>query len=277
MPIRLVAIDLDGTLLNSRWEISIPNREALMAAAAQGVLLVLVTGRRFQSARAIVGQLPCPVTLISSNGALMGSSSGEVFFRDFLPRSIARQVLEAAREYRPYAVAIFDVAGRGQVVMQDNAVPDGPLQWYQTRSPDFLAQVADLEAALTTDPVQVMFGGSPARIEAVEPLLRASPVGDQVHLTWTKYFSREISILDVMNRGCTKGRALRFWSERSGIAPGEVMAIGDNYNDLEMLRFSGRPVLMGNCSPGLERDGWAVTRSNDEDGVAAAIEAYVLG
>ncbi len=276
MPIRLVAIDLDGTLLNSRWEISPANREALGAAADRGVHIVLVTGRRYHSARSIIEQLPCPVTLIASNGALISSSSGQIVYRDFLPRGTAQQVLEATRADRPYAVAIFDLAGRGQLVMEENAVMEGPLGWYLRTSPECLAQVANLEAALAIDPVQVMFGGPPARIEPVEPRLRASPAGPNLHLTWTKYFTRDISILDVMNQGCSKGRALEFWAKRCGIDASEVMAIGDNYNDLEMLQFAGQPVLMANSSPGLGRESWPVTLSNDHDGVAAAIQLYVL-
>lgn len=277
MPIRLVAIDLDGTLLNSRSEISPANRLALTTAAERGIQFIIVTGRRFHSARPIIQQIPFPLTLISSNGALIGISSGEVVHRNFLPRATAKSILGVARHFRVHGVAIFDIPGRGQVVMQEGAVPEGPVSWYLQKSPDALAMVPDLEAALITDPVQLMFGGPPAQMGPLEPLLRDSPAGMDVHLTWTKYFTRDMSILDVMNRGCSKGGALKLWAERCGIHPSEVMAIGDNYNDLEMLRFSGCPVLMGNCTPGLDQEGWPITLSNDEDGVAAALHSYVLG
>lgn len=276
MPIRLLAIDLDGTLLNSRWEISPANQQALAAAAHRGVQVVLVTGRRLHSALRFIEQLPRSLTLITSNGALIRSSAGEVVYRDFLPWKTARQVLRAAREYRPYAVGIFDLAGCGQLLMQDNAAMEGPLGWYLRTSPDCLEQVPDLEASLTRDPVQVMFGGPPAAVEPVEELLRGSAVAASIHLTWTKYLTREISILDVMNVACSKGRALRHWVERIGIAAREVMAVGDNFNDLEMLEFAGQPVLMGNSTPGLARGGWPITLSNDQDGVAVAIHSYVL-
>ena len=277
MPIRLVAIDLDGTLLNSQSEISPANRQALVAATEQGVQLIVVTGRRFHSARPIVERIPCPLTLISSNGALIGSSSGDNFvYRNFLPHATARQVLEIALEYRPYAVAIFDVSSRGQIVMQEGALPEGPVGWYQQKSPEFLSMVPDLEAAVVSDPVHLMFGGPPAHMEPLEPLLLASRAGQCVHLTWTKYFTRNMSILDVMNKGCSKGGALKWWAERCGIQRSEIMALGDNYNDREMLQFSGQPVVMGNCTPGLGADGWPVTLSNDQDGVAAALHAYVL-
>jgi hypothetical protein len=276
MPIRLIAIDLDGTLLNSRAEVSAANRQALQAATARGVEVAVVTGRRSHSARKFVDQIPCPVTLISSNGALITSASGEAVYRNFLPRSVARLVLEATREFRPHAAVLFDVSGRGQVMMQDGAVSAGPLGWYLAQSPDCLEQVPELEVVLATDPVQILFGGPPASIEPVEPRLEASPAGASIHLTWTKYLTRNTSLLDVMNRGCSKGSALAFWARHCGVAPSEVMAIGDNFNDLEMLQFAAVPVLMGNSAPGLAREDWRVTLSNDEDGVAAAIQSYVL-
>jgi hydroxymethylpyrimidine pyrophosphatase-like HAD family hydrolase len=214
--------------------------------------------------------------MITSNGALIATPAGEVLYRDFLPREVARQALAAARDYRPYSVVIFHMPGHGQVTMQDNAHPEGPIGWYLKTSRDSLKLVPDLESALDTDPLQVMVGGPPARIEPAEHLLRGSLVGGRIHLTWTKYLRRNVSILDVMNRGCSKGQALKYWAERCGVARNEVMAIGDNFNDLEMLQFAGRPVLMGNHCEGLEGPGWHLTLPADEDGVAAAIHAYVL-
>ncbi|MGA9059334.1 MAG: Cof-type HAD-IIB family hydrolase [Terriglobia bacterium] len=276
MPIRLVAIDLDGTLLNSRREISEGNRRALLEAVEREVQVVIVTGRRFHSALPLVSQIPCPVTLITSNGALIANSSEEVLYRDFLPRDVAQQVLEFARKYRPYSVAIFHTPGYGQVTMQDNAVDEGPLGWYVQTSAHCLRLVPDLEAALDRDPIQVMIGGHPAQIEPAEMLLAESPIRSSIHLTWTTYLTTNISILDVMNRGCSKGRALKIWAEQCGIQPGEVMAVGDNFNDLEMLQYAGLPVLMGNHCPELHRPDWTLTLPNDEDGVAEAIRRYVL-
>jgi hypothetical protein len=276
MSIRLVAIDLDGTLLNSRREISEGNRRALLQAAEHDVQVVIVTGRRFHSALPFVSQIPCPLTLITSNGALIANSSGEVLHRDFLPRQVAQQVLEAVREYRPYSVAIFHTPGYGQVTMQDSAAADGPLGWYVQNSPHCLRLVPDLEAVLDSDPIQVMIGGPPARIEPAETLLAEAPIRAHVHVTWTKYLTTKISILDILNQGCSKGRALKIWAEQCGIEPHEVMAVGDNFNDLEMLQYAGLPVLMGNHCPELHRPDWTLTLPNDEDGVAAAIRNYVL-
>ena len=276
MSIRVIAVDLDGTLLNSKQEISQANREALSDAAERGIRIAITTGRRFHSAYPLVNSLPFPVTMITSNGAMIRTLSGEVLHRNFLPKKTAIEILEAAVDYRPYAVAIFDKDGRGQVMMQHDASFDGPLKWYLKTAREYLLQVSDLPAALPCDPIQLMFGGSPGFLEPIEHLLRASDAGRRVHLTWTKYFERDVSLLDVMNVGCSKASGLRWLLGQMGYDGSEVMAIGDNYNDIEMLRMAGLPVLMGNCSPGLADDGWHITLSNDEDGVAAAIKAFIL-
>jgi hydroxymethylpyrimidine pyrophosphatase-like HAD family hydrolase len=92
----------------------------------------------------------------------------------------------------------------------------------------------------------------------------------------TEYAERDLSIVDVLNQGCSKGHALERWANFRGVSWEQVMAIGDNYNDIEMLAFAGRPFIMGNAAPELRRDGWSVTLPNDQNGVAAAIE-QVLG
>jgi hypothetical protein len=276
MLIRLLAIDLDGTLLNSNSEVSPRNRQALARASASGVEIAVATGRRMHAARRYVQQIPCPVTLMSSNGAMTSSSTGEVFHRDFLNRDDALQVLAATRQFRPYAAVLFDLPGRGQIVMQDCAIPDGPLGWYQKTSSDLLQLEADIELPFPTDPIQVLFGGPPALMEQVEPLITASPAAPAIHFSWTKYLSRNISLIDIMTLGCSKGAALARWAKHRGYHPGEVMAIGDNHNDLEMLQFAGYPVIMSNHSAGLPTDGWHLTLSNDEDGVAVAIEAHIF-
>jgi hypothetical protein len=276
MSIRLIALDLDGTLVNSRWEISEKDLQALAAASERGIQIVVVTGRRPHAAAPYVARIPCPIATITSNGALVRTPAGEVAYQDFLPRDVALNVLDVIHAYRPHTVVIFDLPGRGQVTMEDCAIPEGPLGWYLKTSLDHLLLVPDLKAAVNSDPVQIMIGGPPARIEGAEALLRESAAGPRVQLTWTKYPDRNIALFDIMNRGCSKGRALEFWAAQCGIPASEVMALGDNFNDLEMLEFAGLPVVMGNHIDGLHRPGWAKTSACDDSGVASAIEKYVL-
>ncbi|MGH9328046.1 MAG: Cof-type HAD-IIB family hydrolase [Terriglobia bacterium] len=277
MPIRLIALDLDGTLLNSQHEIPPANREAIQAAAARGIEIVIVTGRRFYSARPFVEQLAEVATVISSNGARIGTMAGTTHYLNPLPQQAAQKVVETAHEYRGYAVVIFDQPGRGQLLMSNEAVPSGPLGWYTRNGVDGVLQVPELAPAITTDPLQIMFGGPQEEIEPIGNILESSAVRPFYHLTWTKYLARNFSLLDVMNRGCSKGIALAYWARRRNIRPQEIMAIGDNLNDREMLEFAGQPVLMANHNFDPIPDGWAVTLSNDADGVAAALRRYAQG
>jgi len=93
----------------------------------------------------------------------------------------------------------------------------------------------------------------------------------------TEYPVRDLSIVDVLNGGCSKGHALERWASHRGIPRKEVMAIGDNYNDIEMLAFAGYPFIMGNASEELRGRGWNITLANDQNGVAAAIEQVLDG
>jgi hydroxymethylpyrimidine pyrophosphatase-like HAD family hydrolase len=88
----------------------------------------------------------------------------------------------------------------------------------------------------------------------------------------TEYPVRDLCIVDVLNRDCSKGHALKRWAHYRGIPREQVMAIGDNFNDLEMLAFAGAPFIMGNACEELKARGWPVTSCNDENGVAAAVE-----
>jgi hydroxymethylpyrimidine pyrophosphatase-like HAD family hydrolase len=92
----------------------------------------------------------------------------------------------------------------------------------------------------------------------------------------TQYDHRDLCLLDFLRRDCSKGHALERWARHRGIPVSEIMAIGDNYNDVEMLELAGYPVIMANASPDLKQNGWMETSSNDASGVAAALE-QVLG
>jgi hypothetical protein len=274
--IRLLAIDIDGTLLDSRAEVSSANREAIAAAKQRGVEIVLVTGRRHASARKIAATLPIETPLISSGGALVRDAGGATLHRHLLPAAKARAVLTDAGPWRRSALLLFDREGKGQVVTEDLNPAHEPVEGYFARNREFLEQVVPLEEALTEDPLEVLFVGPVAPLRELERRLAESPSAAGVSFGLTEYPARDLSLMDVLDRGCNKGAALAWWAGRLGIAREDVMAIGDNWNDREMLEWAGLPVLMGNSSAELKKNGWAVTSSNDESGVAAAIERFLL-
>ncbi len=274
--IRLLAIDIDGTLLDTRFQLSQANRQAVLAAREAGVEIVLVTGRRFGSALPIVQQLPIDLTVISSGGAVVKSKTGATLWRQLLRKEQARAVLAAAGRDRKFAFLLFDREGVGQIVTETLQPEHPSARRYLERSRPDLKQVARLEDALTEDPIQVLFAGALAPLRQLEEKLKHAPFAHSISLARTEYPLRDLILLDVLDRACNKGRALARWAAHRGLRAQETMAIGDNWNDREMLEFAGLPVLMGNSSEELKQTGWAVTGSNDEDGVAAAITRYLL-
>ena len=274
--IRLLAIDIDGTLLDSRWRLPDRNRDAIWAAVDAGVEVAVVTGRRYDFARPILDLLPCRVTAIVSNGAIVRSSDGATEVRHLLSRAVARLVLDAARAYRDGAALIFDRPRDGQVVFERIDWAHPSRRGYAERNREFIVEVDPLESALTEDPIQVMFNGGVAPMRRLVGLLRALPASPRFTVAVTEYADRDFSLVDVLAAGCTKGATLAEWAGRQGYARDEVMALGDNLNDLEMLEAAGLPIVMGNAVSTLLERGWPVTASNDDAGVAEAIDRYVL-
>src|SRR5262249_44600519 len=125
---------------------------------------------------------------------------------------------------------------------------------------------------LTSDPVQAMFCGDIDQMEPVEERLRDGSLDKEITVLKTRYDARDLCILDVLRNGCSKGHALERWAAHLGVSAAETMAIGDNYNDVEMLEFAGHPFVMGNASDDLKQNGWTVTHDADHYGVAAALE-----
>jgi Cof subfamily protein (haloacid dehalogenase superfamily) len=275
--IHLIALDVDGTLLDSRWQVPEANRAAIERAIARGIEVALVTGRRFEFARPVIDALPDPLTLIVNNGALVKSRQGATLVAHLLPREVAREVLEATREFRDTAAAVFDRVREGQVVLERIDGRGRAYRSYALRNREFVLECNPLENCLAEDPIQLMFHGPFALMRELLARLRELPFADRFAISVTEYESRDFAMVDVVRAGCSKGATLVEWAARRGLARDEVMAVGDNLNDREMLEFAGRPVVMGNAVADLKALGWAVTGTNDEAGVASAIETFALG
>jgi Cof subfamily protein (haloacid dehalogenase superfamily) len=271
-PIRLIAIDIDGTLLDSKVQITEANLNALRRAHEAGIEIVLGTGRRHAFAMPIAEELGFDLWLISSNGAVTRSTAGELFHQDRLPKETALRLSEHMRAYRNYMVLTFDRTGKGAIVCENHEQLYGVIQRWMEKNAPFIEYTSPIERSLTEDPIQAMFCGPIDLMEQAHAhLLSCSFAGDFTPLR-TQYENRNLCIVDILNMGCTKGHALERWARHRGIDRDEVMAIGDNYNDIEMLTFAGHPVIMGNASDDLKQNGWTITLHNDASGVAAAID-----
>src|SRR5216684_802859 len=274
-PIRLLATDIDGTLLNPQFEISEGDLGALRRAHASGIEIVLVTGRRHTFALPIAQQLGFDLWLISSNGAVTRSLAGETFHRDLMPREICHELCGAMQHFRGNTVLTFDKETKGAIVLEHLDDLNASIRRWLEKNMAYIEFVVPIENALTDDPVQAMFCGSTALMVEALRALEASGMGNRVTVLRTEYPVRDLSMIDVLNTGCTKGHALERWAAHRGFRREQVMAIGDNHNDVEMLEFAGHPVIMGNACEELRGRGWSVTLGNDQCGVAAAVAEVV--
>jgi Cof subfamily protein (haloacid dehalogenase superfamily) len=270
-PIRLIATDIDGTLLNPQFQISPDDLAALRRAHDCGVEIVLVTGRRHTFALPIAQQLGFDLWLISSNGAITRSLGGETFHRDLMPRQTCLDVVGAMQEFRGNTVLTFDTETKGAIVIEHLDELNASIRRWVEKNMAYIDFVIPLERALVTDPVQTMFCGSMERMGEALRALESAGLDNRVTVLRTEYPERDLSMIDVLNAGCSKGHALERWATHRGYHRAEVMAIGDNHNDVEMLEFAGHPVIMGNACEELRSRGWRVTGSNGECGIAAAI------
>jgi hydroxymethylpyrimidine pyrophosphatase-like HAD family hydrolase len=314
--IRLIAIDLDGTLLGDDGRVSARNLAALHAAHSRGIQLVVATGRRHSFAMRVLRPLglhPDSI-LISSNGTItrtLGASTSQPSAAPIPSRLLARTHL-------PHATALWlcgHIRGEGDldfrnalVLTFDRTQPDGEdsrgalvverldhltasiSRWMAANEP-YLVQVTPIERALadpSDPPIQAMLCGTLERMARAEVRLLEHPgvvvsghasesAPHELTLHRTEYAARDLSILDILPAGCSKGAALLTLARARSIDPAEVLAIGDNWNDVSMLQAAGRAVLMDNAPEDLKTlaraSGWRIAPSNRDDGVAHAIDS----
>ena len=303
--VKMIALDMDGTLLGADGKVSARNQAAMQAAQQAGVEVVVATGRRHSYAMRQLRGLGLleESALVSSNGTVTrtigsGESGSRLLDRRLLPNATAKWLCGHIAEFRNALVVTFDLVGpngddaRGALVVEQLEELHGSIGKWMTANEPYLAKVVPIEQSLEGEaPIQMMLCGTVERMRRAEARLLEHPavtaVGEhgmagaaveaEVALHRTEYPERDLSIVDILPAGCSKGSALvRLMAER-GVHAGELLAIGDNWNDLSMLELAGRGVLMGNAPGDLKavavERGWQVGKRHDEDGVAEAIEA----
>jgi Cof subfamily protein (haloacid dehalogenase superfamily) len=272
---RLLALDIDGTLLRSDKTISPRVRAALSAAETAGVKRVLVTGRRYPAARRIADELGGPLDLVLHNGALI-VENGMVLRCRPLDRTVARRAIALGRAAGADPVVHAGRGGEGLLLVEGQQVSSTLLRYYIDKSHPDVRVVPSLAEALDDDPIQVMFGATVGEMESLRVIL-ADALGQEARIDRTFYPHLDAGFLDVLSPGVHKAEALGFVQARWQVSAAETLAIGDNWNDHEMLEAAGLGLVMGNADPRMLELGLPVLPTNDEDGVAHAIERHVLG
>jgi hydroxymethylpyrimidine pyrophosphatase-like HAD family hydrolase len=195
--------------------------------------------------------------------------------RRLLGRDAARVVLARTAEHRTHAALVFDRDHADQIVFESMDWSQPGRKGYFDRNRMLISQSVPLEDALIEDPIQVLFSGSARPMRRLYESLGG--IDPAVSVSLTEYEHRDFSLIDITDRDATKGHALAWRASQLGLTPDQVMAIGDNFNDVEMLEFAGHPIVMGNAVGDLKSRGWHVTGHQDEAGVAQAIDRFVLG
>jgi hydroxymethylpyrimidine pyrophosphatase-like HAD family hydrolase len=261
---RLVATDLDGTLLRSDGTIAPRTRDALAAARARGATIVACTARpaRWMADLAIAGGLDGPA--VCANGAVVWDLDDLALIDSFpIGPAAALEVVHRLRPLVPggaWAVEGVDSFGREPAYFTRWPVPDNSI-------------VDHVETLLAVPPVKLLLRVAPPGSPAVATAAREA-VADLVELTWSE---PSAEVMEMSALGVSKGSSLAGLCGRWGIDAAEVVAFGDMPNDLPMLRWAGRGIAMGNAPPEVAHVAGEVTLSNDEHGVAVVLEELLAG
>lgn len=279
---RMLVCDLDGTLLNGQSLMTQPTLSALQQAVEAGIEVVFATGRRHSYACTVLDSAGFHrnTVLVSSNGAITRTMAGERMQRTSMPVATALLLCRHLMDYRESLIFTFERTGPGSMAVQDiDALHQRLPRWVDSNRHE-IACCLPLETAFDSgnEPIQAMICGTVTEMKEARIFLdspAALPLRQNISLHRTEYIHRDLSVLDLMPRGCSKGAAIARLAGERGINAAEIACIGDNMNDADMLAFAGQPIVMKNAAAELlamaESNGWTITGSNDEDGAAHAI------
>lgn len=272
--IRMLGFDLDGTILTSDKVLTERTKEALQRAEAQGVKIVPATGRPLSGVPEEILGFPGVRYALTANGArIVDLETGKMVYEQLVSYDTARAVLEICGKYDAILEVYYDGTGYAdeeKLRRLREFVPAAPMADYvrSTRIPVDSVRELFEEKRRGTDKVQAIFSDGGDRKRAWEELQERVP---DIEITGSMSNNIEVNA-----KGVNKGRGLLMLGRTLGIQREEIMACGDGFNDIEMLRAAGLGVAMYNAAEQVKQAADVVTLSNDEDGVAAAIETYIL-
>ncbi len=285
--IKLLALDLDGTLLNSNGKIPVENISAIRQAEEKGVIVTIATGRRFRDARPVGLECEFNAPMITHNGALLKyAESLETVEVSLIETETTKEILRVGSEFGGDALVSADPNGKGTMLYDKISDENIPLKKYIVWAKSLHGNEAEEAVHHVENLVDVMDENEIIHISysgTCEPMydlqrFLEEELKDSVNILATIYPHLNFTLLDILPPNTSKASGLEHLVLKNNFSHSEVMVIGDNFNDLEMLEYAGTPVVMGNADASLlEREEFYTTLSNDEHGVAVAINKFILG
>ena len=286
MPIKLLALDLDGTLLNSEGQISERNKRAIRKAEDAGVKVTIATGRRFRDARPVALEAGFNAPILTHYGALIKHAETlETFSVDLLEDAAVREILRVGYSFGGNALVSADPVGKGTLFYDNISDENVPLKRYVVwarhlhgeEAEEAVHHVDALEEIVEpNDIIHISFSGTCNAMYDFQNVLEEE-LEDSVNILATIYPHLDFTLLDILPPHASKAAGLAKLALAEGFSREEIMVVGDNFNDLEMLEYAGTSVVMGNADRSLlDRKEFYTTLGNNEDGVAAAIEQFIL-
>jgi len=261
---RMLVVDLDDTLLTDDRTVTDATRAALAEAAARGVVVTLATGRMYASARRIAESLRLDVPIITYQGALVKTLDGRVLYERTVPRDVAERFWQYCKQNRLHLHVYHDDT---LYVPEDN---DKSREYAALSEVPFVVE-PNLGRLIGLPLPKMLVVDDPERLDRIMPELR-DMFGDRAHITKSKPH-----YLEVLHPEATKGHAIRFLAAHFGCDMKEVIAVGDSWNDRDMIEAAGLGVAMGNAVEPLKAVADFITATNNEDGVRLVVERFILG
>ncbi len=271
MGIQLLALDIDGTIAGESNTVREPVRKAVAAAKAKGIRVAIATGRMFRSARRFAEAIGTDLPIISYNGAWIKDPVTEtVHWHRPVGRDLATELLDYFErpEWRSTVSVHFYIDDKLYVRELSDAS-----RRYSERSGIEAIAVGDLRETLHTEPTKILaLSADAAEIARVTAGLKQRYGPDELYCT------RSVAtFIEACHPQVNKGEAIRFLAQKMlGLRPENVMAVGDNFNDLEMLQYAGLGVAMGSAPEAVKAAAKWVAPDVEADGAAAAIARFLL-